>query len=214
VTALIAGVGVVGVGIGLASRASRQSCAGLTIYFHQPYRVGEYIAIVRCGGEVKPIDLFSTSWFIPTSHAWVVPTAKPSGKSLRAGHIRQLSLNGRRGLVPTSPHRARHQYGRCWTGTRGAQSPCLRHLASLCWRIPPSTSVSVRGPQSLITGRRRGNFYQAVVEQFRAGNIQMPFHATRSTPCSIIHSERPSKHIKPAAFSRRFFLQENIHPKS
>ena len=50
VTALIAGISVAGVGIGLAMQGVLSNLvAGLTIIFTKPFRVGEYI-VVKCAG--------------------------------------------------------------------------------------------------------------------------------------------------------------------
>jgi small conductance mechanosensitive channel len=56
---LIAGLGVAGAGIALATQGVLSNVvAGLTIIFTKPYRVGEYIAIVGVEGQVKTISLF------------------------------------------------------------------------------------------------------------------------------------------------------------
>ena len=57
VTALIAGAGVAGVGVGLALQGVLGNLfAGLTIIFTKPFRVGEYIEIVGVQGLVTRID--------------------------------------------------------------------------------------------------------------------------------------------------------------
>ena len=50
---LIAGLGVAGAGIALATQGVLSNMvAGLTIIFTKPYRVGEYISIVGVEGQV------------------------------------------------------------------------------------------------------------------------------------------------------------------
>ncbi|HEX7576812.1 MAG TPA: mechanosensitive ion channel domain-containing protein, partial [Verrucomicrobiae bacterium] len=62
VTALIAGLGVAGVGVGLALQGVLGNLvAGLTIIFTKPFRVGEWIEIAGVSGQVKDIELFSTT---------------------------------------------------------------------------------------------------------------------------------------------------------
>src|SRR5215475_1563807 len=53
VTALVASIGVAGVGVGLAMQGVLSNVvAGLTIIFTKPFRVGEYIEIVGVRGDV------------------------------------------------------------------------------------------------------------------------------------------------------------------
>src|SRR5579864_7619190 len=59
VTAVIAGISVAGVGVGLAMQGVLGNLvAGLTIIFTKPFRVGEWIEIVGVSGQVKTIELF------------------------------------------------------------------------------------------------------------------------------------------------------------
>ncbi|MEO8326712.1 MAG: mechanosensitive ion channel domain-containing protein, partial [Nitrospirota bacterium] len=58
---LIAGLGVAGVGIGLALQGVFLNLfAGLSIIFTKPFRVGEFIDILGEHGEVQAIDIFTT----------------------------------------------------------------------------------------------------------------------------------------------------------
>src|SRR5438876_6736077 len=60
VTALIAGVSVAGVGVGLAMQGVLGNLfAGLMIIFTKPYRVGEYVELICVQGQVEMIELFS-----------------------------------------------------------------------------------------------------------------------------------------------------------
>src|SRR5687768_7373593 len=59
---LVAGVGVVGVGIGLATQGVLANLvAGLLIFFAKPFRVGEFIDLFGEAGGVETIDPFSTN---------------------------------------------------------------------------------------------------------------------------------------------------------
>ena len=62
VTPLVTGIGVAGVGIGLAMQGVLSNIvAGLTIIFTKPFRVGEYIELIGVQGQVTTIELFTTT---------------------------------------------------------------------------------------------------------------------------------------------------------
>src|SRR5574337_401291 len=94
ITPLLAGIGVDGVGIGLALQGVLSNMvAGLTIIFTKPYRVGEYIELVGEQGEVKMIDIFSTTLLHPDLSKVVIPNRKIVGEILHNfGTMRQLNL--------------------------------------------------------------------------------------------------------------------------
>ncbi|HEY2781354.1 MAG TPA: mechanosensitive ion channel family protein [Steroidobacteraceae bacterium] len=91
---LIAGLGVAGAGIALATQGVLSNVvAGLTIIFTKPYRVGEYIAVVGVEGEVTAISLFSTVLTHPDRSRIVVPNRKVVGEILQNfGTIRQSEI--------------------------------------------------------------------------------------------------------------------------
>jgi small conductance mechanosensitive channel len=91
---LIAGLGVAGAGVALAMQGVLGNlAAGLTIIFTQPFRVGEYVAIVGVEGQVEEIDLFSTKLSHADYSVVIVPNRKIVGEILHNyGHIRQLDL--------------------------------------------------------------------------------------------------------------------------
>ncbi|HAM72738.1 MAG TPA: mechanosensitive ion channel protein MscS [Verrucomicrobiales bacterium] len=91
---LIAGLGVAGVGVGLALQGVLQNLvAGLTIIFTKPFRVGEYIELLHVQGEVISIELFSTALRHPDQSRVVIPNRKIVGEILHNyGKIRQLDL--------------------------------------------------------------------------------------------------------------------------
>jgi len=92
---LIAGLGVAGAGIALATQGILSNmAAGLTIIFAKPFRVGEYIAIAGVEGVVETITLFSTTLGHVDRSRVVVPNRKIVGEILHNyGHIRQLDVN-------------------------------------------------------------------------------------------------------------------------
>ena len=92
---MIAGIGVAGVGIGLAMQHVLSNLvAGLTIIFTKPFRVGEYIDVVEVSGQVTSVQLFTTT-LLHTDHSRVIiPNRKLVGEILHNyGTIRQLDLS-------------------------------------------------------------------------------------------------------------------------
>jgi small conductance mechanosensitive channel len=91
---LIAGLGVAGAGIALATQGVLSNVvAGLTIIFTKPYRVGEYIAVVGVEGAVETITLFSTVLRHADRSHIVIPNRKVVGEILQNfGRIRQCEL--------------------------------------------------------------------------------------------------------------------------
>jgi small conductance mechanosensitive channel len=91
---LIAGVGVAGAGVALATQGVLSNIvAGLTIIFTKPYRVGEYISVVGVEGRVEAITLFSTALTHPDLSRVIVPNRKVVGEILHNyGQIRQCEV--------------------------------------------------------------------------------------------------------------------------
>jgi small conductance mechanosensitive channel len=94
VTALIAGLSVAGVGVGLAAQGVLGNLfAGLTIIFTKPFRVGEYIELLGVQGQVTQIELLSTTLVHADRSRIVIPNRKIIGEILHNyGAIRQLDL--------------------------------------------------------------------------------------------------------------------------
>lgn len=92
---LIAGLGVAGVGIGLALQGVLQNLvAGLLIIFTKPFRVGEFIELLGVHGEVTMVELFSTTLLHADRSRVVIPNRKIIGEILHNyGKVRQLNLS-------------------------------------------------------------------------------------------------------------------------
>lgn len=92
---LIAGLGVAGAGVALATQGVLGNLvAGLTIIFTKPFRVGEYVSILHEEGEVLQVTLFSTVLGHPDLSRVVIPNRKIVGEILHNyGRIRQLELS-------------------------------------------------------------------------------------------------------------------------
>jgi small conductance mechanosensitive channel len=94
VAPLVAGIGVAGVGIGLAMQGVLGNLvAGMFIIFVKPFRVGEYIEIHDVEGEVITIELFMTVLAHPDRSLVKIPNRKIVGEILHNyGTMRQLGL--------------------------------------------------------------------------------------------------------------------------
>jgi small conductance mechanosensitive channel len=102
VAPLVAGIGIAGLGIGIALQGVFGNIiAGLTIIFTRPFRVGEYVELLGVHGEVMTIELFSTTLRHPDHSRVIVPNRKIVGEILHNfGTTRQLRL------AVTVPHDA------------------------------------------------------------------------------------------------------------
>ena len=91
---LIALMSVAGVGIGLAMQGVLSNLvAGLLIIFTKPFRVGEYIEIIGCSGQVNTVDMFTTVLVHPDRSRVVIPNRKIVGEVLHNyGTIRQHDI--------------------------------------------------------------------------------------------------------------------------
>ncbi len=91
---LIAGLGVAGAGIALAMQGVLGNLvAGLTIIFTRPFRVGDYVSIVKEEGEVLDVSLFNTTLGHPDRSKVVIPNRRIVGEIMHNyGKIRQLDV--------------------------------------------------------------------------------------------------------------------------
>ena len=91
---LVAGIGVAGLGVGLALQGVLGNLvAGLTIIFTKPFRVGEYIEINNVRGDVSMIELSTTTLVQADLSRVIVPNRKIVGEILHNfGTMRQLTL--------------------------------------------------------------------------------------------------------------------------
>lgn len=91
---MIAGIGVAGVGVGLAMQhVLANLVAGLNIIFTKPFRVGEYVELAGEAGQVNTVQLFTTTLIHTDRSRIVIPNRKIVGEILHNyGTIRQLDL--------------------------------------------------------------------------------------------------------------------------
>ena len=171
----LAGIGVAGLGIGLALQGVLSNIvAGLTIIFTKPYRVGEYIELVGEQGEVKMIDLFSTTLVHPDLSKVVIPNRKIVGEILHNfGTMRQLNLKV--GVT----------YGTNLNHTLGIARQVLENSAYVLKEPIPLVGISLLDESAIIISIRpwvkadeydtaQAELYQAIVERFQAGRVAVP----------------------------------------
>jgi small conductance mechanosensitive channel len=173
---LIAGLGVAGVGVGLAMQGVLSNLvAGLTIIFVKSFRVGEYIEISGAHGQVDVIELFSTTLIHPDLSRVVVPNRKIVGEIIHNyGKIRQADLSVGvaydtdlnhaldiiRDILDKNPRVLKNPAPGVGTATLADSSIVIA--------IKPWVALPDFGPA-------QAEINKAVVERFREVGIQIPF---------------------------------------
>src|SRR5438477_1237642 len=176
VTALVASVGVAGVGVGLATQGVLSNVvAGLTIIFTKPFRVGEYIEMLGTHGQVTAIELSSTTLLHSDRSRVVIPNRKIVGEVLHNyGTIRQLDLS----------------VGVAYSTDLNQALAAVRDILSRNPRVlkdpTPAVGVTSLGDSSINVaikpwvsvsdfGAAGAEINFAIVEEFRLKRIEMPF---------------------------------------
>jgi small conductance mechanosensitive channel len=179
---LVAGIGVAGVGVGLALQGVLSNImAGLTIIFTKPFRVGEYIELLGVRGDVASIELSSTVLLHPDRSRVIVPNRKIVGEILHNfGHTRQLDV------TVTLPHSA--DLARVFAAATAAlaadprllkdPAPVLGVSKVTETGIKLSVQPWVRVPDF---SAAEDTLYRALVERFRATGVTLPvsYHEVR-----------------------------------
>jgi len=173
---LIAGLGVAGAGIALAMQGVLGNLvAGLTIIFTKPFRVGEYVDMAGEEGRVETIELFNTVLSHPDLSRIIVPNRKIVGEVLHNyGKIRQLDV-----IVGVA-------YSTDLNAALAAVNDVLKQNARLLKEPAPVVRVSVLADSSIQIavkpwapvaeyGSASGEINKAIVEEFRARSISIPF---------------------------------------
>ncbi len=176
VTSLIAGIGVAGVGIGLALQGVLGNLmAGLTIIFTKPFRVGEYIEMLGVSGQVTNIELFTTTLIHSDRSRVVIPNRKIVGEIMHNyGTMRQVDLT-----VGVAYDANLSKVVLMVREILNANTLVLKEPAavvgigalagsSINITVQPWVKVPDYGPAQL-------ELYQAIVEKFRANQIDIPF---------------------------------------
>lgn len=173
---VIAGLGVAGAGVALALQGVLGNlAAGLVIIFTKPFRVGEYVAMIGVEGRVESIELFSTKLSHADMSTVIIPNRKIVGEILHNyGKIRQLDLAV--GVAyDTDLNTALAVVNEVLSiNTRVLKNPApvvrVSYLAdsSINIMVKPWVNVPDFGDAS-------GEINKAIVEEFRARNISIPF---------------------------------------
>lgn len=173
---MLAGIGVAGVGIGLALQGVLGNLvAGLVIIFTKPFRVGEYIEIAGVSGQVKHIELFSTMLLHADMSHVMIPNRKLVGEILHNyGHIRQLELGV--GVGYSTDMVAAQKIVRIILAAspRVLKEPVpfigITDLGdfSIQITIKPWVKVADYNPAQV-------EIYEEILNQFRASKIEIPF---------------------------------------
>jgi small conductance mechanosensitive channel len=173
---LVAGLGVAGVGVGLAMQGVLSNVvAGLTIIFTKPFRVGEYIEIVGVQGQVSAIELFSTTLVHADLSRVVIPNRKIVGEILHNyAKLRQLDLS----------------VGVSYDCDAGAVLAAVRDLLAANPRVvkdpAPVVGVTLLADSSINLAIKpwvsisdyvpaQAELCQAIADHFRAHRITIPF---------------------------------------
>jgi small conductance mechanosensitive channel len=176
---LIAGIGVAGVGLGLAMQGMLGNLvAGLTIIFTKPYRVGEYIELLSVYGQVTDIELLSTKLVHGDRSVVTIPNRKIIGEILHNyGTVRQLGLIVGVAYGTDLPralsavHEILQENPRVLKDPEAVVGITTLGESSIKISIQPWVNVSDYGPAQL-------EIYQTIVERFRAKQIDIPFPHT------------------------------------
>jgi small conductance mechanosensitive channel len=176
ITPMVAGIGVAGVGIGLATQGVLSNIvAGLTIIFTKPFRVGQYIEIAGVQGQVTSVELFTTTLLHPDQSRVVIPNRKIVGEILHNyGTVRQLDLSVGIG------------YGANLQEALATVREILKGNPRVLKDPAPAVGVALLGDSSVNIGIRPwvlvsdygaagAEINQTVLEQFRARQIEIPF---------------------------------------
>ena len=173
---LIALMSVAGVGVGLAMQGVLSNLvAGLLIILTKPFRVGEYIQIVGCSGQVNTIDLFTTVLLHPDRSRVVIPNRKIVGEILHNyGTIRQQDIT-----VGVS-------YSTNLPAAIAVINQLLAGNPHVLKDVPPVVAVGQFGESSIEIlvkpwtsvndyGNASAEIKLAIIDAFRARHIEIPF---------------------------------------
>ena len=173
---LVAGVGVIGVGVGLATQGVLSNVvAGLVIIFAKPFRVGEFIEIHEETGVVSTIDLLATKLMHADKSVVVIPNRKIVGEILHNyGVIRQLDINV--GVAYDCDLRLVEKTVREVV----SQNPKILKEPAFVFGISAladsSINITIKPWVSVQDfGSTPGEIYRAIIDAFRANKIEIPF---------------------------------------
>ncbi len=173
---LVAGIGVAGVGVGLAMQGVLGNVvAGLTIIFTKPFRVGEWVELQGEHGEVISIELFATTLMHVDRSRIIIPNRKIVGEIMHNyGAIRQLDLTV--GVAyATDLDAALASINKVLAANpRVLKDP--EAVVGVSQLADSSINISVKPwvavPDYVPAG---AELYKAIVAEFRQANVSIPF---------------------------------------
>jgi small conductance mechanosensitive channel len=163
------------VGIGLAMQGVLSNVmAGLSIIFTKPYKVGEHISLLGVHGDVVMIDIFSTILMHPDHSRIVIPNRKVVGEILHNfGTIRQLHFT-----VDVSYKTDLNQALAIVREIVENHSHVLKDPQAVIGvsRLgQPAITIAVEPWTKVVHyGSLQGELSKAIVERFRAAQIEFP----------------------------------------
>jgi small conductance mechanosensitive channel len=173
---LIAGLGIAGAGIALAMQGVLGNVvAGLTIIFSRPFRVGDYISIVKEEGEVLEIKLFNTTLGHPDLSRVVIPNRKIVGEILHNyGKVRQhwIEVGVAYDTDIVVALRVTEEVLRANPRVLKDPAPVVRVVKLANSSVVITAAPWVNVPDYGVAG---GELHQAILEEFRRRGIVIPF---------------------------------------
>ncbi len=172
---LIAGLSIAGAGVALAMQGVLGNLvAGLNIIFTQPYRVGDYISIVKEEGEVLEIGIFNTILGHADLSRVVIPNRKIVGEILHNyGRMRQLALE-----VAIADQADVDKALGAIRDVLAANARVLREPAAVFGvaRVGDAAAAISVGPWTSLAdyGAAGDEIYRAIIEAFRERSIPSP----------------------------------------
>jgi small conductance mechanosensitive channel len=172
---LIAGIGLAGAGIALAMQGVLGNVvAGLTIIFTRPFRVGDFISIVKEEGEVLDVSVFNTTLGHADLSRVVIPNRRIVGEILHNyGKIRQLALEVGVSYDAdvSAAVRAIHEVLQASARVLKDPTPGVAINRFADSSIAIGIGPWVKGPE---VAAATGEIHHAILEAFRRRGIVMP----------------------------------------
>ena len=173
---LLAGIGVAGVGLSLASQGVLSNIVGgLVIILTKPFRVGQYVEVIGVEGRVEAIELMSTTLSHGDRSRVLIPNRKLIGEVVHNyGTIRQCNLTV--GVA----------YEADLSEVFAVIRDILKANPRVMKEITPGIGIAELGNSTInisITpwvsmenyGAAQSELYKTIVERFRDLKIDLPF---------------------------------------
>ena len=176
ITPLVAGLGVLGVGVGLATQGVLGNVvAGLTIIFSRPFRVGEFISVIGQSGQVETIELMTTILVHGDRSRVIIPNRKIVGEVVHNyGKIRQLDLkvgvsyDSNLAEVTAAIRDVLKNNPRVMKELAPGVGIAALEDSHITMAVKPWTTVDDFGPAGT-------EIYEGLLQKFRERNISIPF---------------------------------------